>query len=76
VTSPEHSKHDAAVLDEMRNLTRRIRDTRTQAILGSVIDAVALNPQPLPPRVHQLFLAVLDALNPQPLPPAPPPETA
>jgi hypothetical protein len=76
VASPEHSKHDAAILNEIRELTRRIRDRRTQVILGSLIDAVALNPQPLPPRVHELFRAVLDALNPQPLPPGLPPETA
>jgi hypothetical protein len=37
-----------------------------------VIDAVALNPQPLPPRAHALLQAVVDALNPQPLQPAPP----
>jgi len=40
----------------------------------SVIDAVALNPQPLPPRVHKILQAVINALNPQPLPPEPPPE--
>jgi hypothetical protein len=76
VTSPEHSQHDAAILKDIRELSRRIRDRRTQVILGSLIDAVALNPQPLPPRVHELFQAVLDALNPQPLPPGPPPESA
>jgi hypothetical protein len=71
VTNPQDS-YDAPVLDEMRELTGRIRDQRTQALLRSVIDAVALNPQPLPPRAHALLQAVVDALNPQPLPPAPP----
>jgi len=75
VTSPEDSNPDAAILNEIRELTRGIRDKRTQVILRSVIDEVALNPQPLPPRVHKFLQAVVDALNPQPLPPGPPPET-
>jgi hypothetical protein len=72
VTNPQDSYPDAPVLNEMRELTGRIRDQRTQVLLRSVIDAVALNPQPLPPRAHALLQAVVDALNPQPLPPAPP----
>ena len=76
MTSPEHNKQDTVILNEMRELARRIQDRRTQVILGSLIDAVALNPQPLPPRVHQILQAVLDALNPQPLPPGPPPDSA
>jgi hypothetical protein len=40
-------------------------------VLRTVIDAAALNPQPLPPRAHALFQAVVDARNPQPLPPGP-----
>jgi hypothetical protein len=76
VTSPENNTHDAAILNEMRELARRIQDRRTQVILRSLIDAVALNPQPLPPRAHQVLQAILDALNPQPLPPGPPPESA
>ena len=75
MTSPKDNNPDAAILNEIRELTGRIRDARTQVILRSVIDAVALNPQPLPPRVHKLLQAVVDALNPQPLPPGPPPET-
>ncbi|MBI1980678.1 MAG: hypothetical protein HYS63_03810 [Methylocystis sp.] len=49
----------------------RISDQRNQKILLSVIDAVALNPQPLPPRAHELLQAVVNAPNPQPLPPGP-----
>jgi hypothetical protein len=75
VTSPKDSNPDAAILNEIRELTGGIRDERTQVILRSVIDGVALNPQPLPPRVHKFLQAVVDALNPQPLPPGPPPET-
>jgi hypothetical protein len=69
VTRPEESNPDASILNEIRDLTGRIRDWRTQAILRSVIDAVALNPQPLPPRVHEFLQAIVNALNPQPLPP-------
>jgi hypothetical protein len=70
VTNPQDSYPDTPVLNEMRELTGRIRDRRTQALLRSVIDAVALNPQPLPPiAAHALLQAVVDALNPQPLPP-------
>jgi hypothetical protein len=74
VIRPEDSNPDAPILNEIRELTGRIRDQRTQIILRSVIDAVALNPQPLPPRVHELLQAIVNALNPQPLPPEPPPE--
>jgi len=74
MTSPEHSNPDAAILNQIRELTGGIRDERTQAIVRSVIDAVALSPQPLPPRVHKILQAVINALNPQPLPPEPPPE--
>jgi hypothetical protein len=71
VTRAEDSNPDAAILNEIWELTGRIRDQRTQMILRSVIDAVALNPQPLPPRVHELLQAIVNALNPQPLPPGP-----
>jgi hypothetical protein len=73
MTGSTYSNPDAAVLNEIRELTKRLGDKRTQGILRSVIDAVALNPQPLPPRVHDILQAVVDALNPQPLPPGPPP---
>jgi hypothetical protein len=73
MTSAKHSNPDVAILNEIRDLTKRLGDKRTQGILRSVIDAVALNPQPLPPRVHDILQAVIDALNPQPLPPGPPP---
>ena len=53
MTRPEQSNPDAAILNQIRELTRGIRDQRTQVIVRSVIDAVALNPQPLPPRAHE-----------------------
>jgi hypothetical protein len=65
---------DTATLNKIRDLIPNISDKRTRAILGSVLDAVALNPQPLPPRDYRVLQAVVDALNPQPLPPGPPPE--
>lgn len=71
MASPNDCSPDVAVLNEIRELTGRISDERTQSLLRSVIDAVALNPQPLPPRAHQLLQAVVNALNPQPLPPGP-----
>lgn len=76
MSTPDHSPPDAAILNEIRELAGSISDERTQAILESVIDAVALNPQPLPPKTHKLLRSVIDAvaLNPQPLPPEPPPE--
>lgn len=76
MSKPHHSPPDAAILKEIRELAGGISDERTEAILKSVIDAVALNPQPLPPRTRDLLRSVIDAvlLNPQPLPPDPPPE--
>lgn len=71
MASPNDCSSDIAVLTEMRELTGRISDQRIQTLLRSVIDAVALNPQPLPPRAHELLQAVVNALNPQPLPPGP-----
>ena len=71
MANPQNCNADAAVLNEIRELTGRISDKRIQTILRSVIDAVALNPQPLPPIAHQLLQAVINALNPQPLPPGP-----
>ena len=68
MTGSTYSNPDAAVLNEIRELTKRLGDRRTQGILRSVIDAVALNPQPLPP----LLIARepgIRFLNPQPLPP-------
>ena len=40
---------DVAILNEIRALAGGISDERTQIILQSVIDVVALNPQPIPP---------------------------
>ncbi len=76
MTQPHHRHPDAAILDEISELAGGISDERTQAILKSVIEAVALNPQPLPPRTHELLQSIIDAmaLNPQPPPPEPPPE--
>jgi hypothetical protein len=73
VTRPKKRNPDAAVLNQIRELTKDVSNKGTQTILRSVIDAVALNPQPLPPRAHYVLKAVIDALNPQPLPPGPPP---
>jgi hypothetical protein len=41
-----------------------------------VVDAVALNPQPLPPATQEILRSMIDAvaLNPQPPPPEPLPE--
>ena len=71
MTSPEAGGRDEAILSEMRELSRGLSDERAQAIMGSIIDAVALNPQPLPPKVQEILGSVIDAvaLNPQPLPP-------
>ena len=74
MTRPKKRNPDAAVFEvEIRELTGNISNRRTQTILRSVIDAVAINPQPLPPRALDVLKAVIDALNPQPLPPVPPP---
>jgi hypothetical protein len=40
---------DRAILDEIRALAGRLRDDRAKVIIQNVVDAVALNPQPLPP---------------------------
>ena len=68
------SHDDAAILQEIRGLTTNLADEQAQGILQSVIDALALNPQPLPPRFQDIFQGFVDAvaLNPQPLPPEPP----
>ncbi|MGH2839910.1 MAG: hypothetical protein ACRDKY_03690 [Solirubrobacteraceae bacterium] len=75
-----HEGHhpDEAVLGEIRELAARLSDERAQGALTSLLDAVALNPQPLPPdpppealRVQAIVALVRDAvaLNPQPIPP-------
>jgi hypothetical protein len=71
MTSPDAAGRDEAILNEMRELSRGLSDERAQAVMGSVIDAVALNPQPLPPKVQEILGSVIDAvaLNPQPIPP-------
>ena len=70
MTSPER-RGDEAILSDIRELTRGLSDERARAAVGSVIDLVALNPQPLPPKTRQILDSVIDAvaLNPQPLPP-------
>jgi hypothetical protein len=67
----EASDHDEAILNEIRELSRGLSDGRAQAIVGAVVDAVALNPQPLPPKAKEILGSVVDAvaLNPQPIPP-------
>ncbi|MDX6692357.1 MAG: hypothetical protein QOG15_3814 [Solirubrobacteraceae bacterium] len=69
---------DAAVLSEIRALAANISDQRAKSIVHSVLDAVALNPQPLPPEpppeaLGSIIKLIGDAvaLNPQPLPPGP-----
>ena len=76
MTIPPSADRDPAILDEIRQLTTELSDARVRSILRSVIDAVALNPQPLPPATGDILRSVIDAvaLNPQPLPPEPPPE--
>ena len=71
MTSPEHAERDEAILNEIRELSRGLSDERAQAIVASVVDAVALNPQPLPPKSQEILGSVIDAvaLNPQPIPP-------
>jgi hypothetical protein len=71
MTDYEARDRDEAILDEIRELSRRLSDERARAIVGSVVDAVALNPQPLPPKAKEILGSVIDAvaLNPQPIPP-------
>jgi hypothetical protein len=74
---------DSDTLAEIRSLAANLSDARAKSVVTSVIDAVALNPQPLPPepppealRAGAIIQLVIDAvaLNPQPLPPGPPPD--
>lgn len=69
---------DRALLDEISALAGRLTDERARTVLASTIDAVALNPQPLPPApppeaesYRAILVAVKDVLmlNPQPIPP-------
>jgi hypothetical protein len=76
MSQSNYSNRDVEILSQMRELTGNLDNKRAQGILRSMLDAVALNPQPLPPRVHDILQAVIDALNPQPLPPGPPPENS
>ena len=70
----EQKDRDDAILGQIRELTAELSDERVQVIVGSVIDAVMLNPQPIPPGIEAILRSVVDAvaLNPQPLPPEPP----
>ena len=76
MTSAEYVDGDVAILDQIRELAAQLSDERSRRILRTVADAVALNPQPLPPATQDLVRSMIDAvaLNPQPLPPEPPPE--
>ena len=75
MNSPEGVGDDGPVLAEIRELAGGLSDERTKVIFQTVLDAVALNPQPIPPGIQQILQSVIDAiaLNPQPLPPEPPP---
>ncbi len=81
MTIQEGHHPDVAILAGIRELAAGLSDERAQGIVNAVLDAVALNPQPLPPepppeavRVQAIVRLVRDAvaLNPQPLPPEPP----
>ena len=65
---------DAAILDQIRELAAELSNDTSRGIVETVVDAVALNPQPLPPRAGEIVRLFFDAvaLNPQPLPPEPP----
>ena len=41
---------DAAILEQIRKLAEGLSDERTRGVIKNVTGAVALNPQPLPPR--------------------------
>jgi hypothetical protein len=75
--SPQSYDGDEAILAQIRELSGELSDVRAQRIVGRLVDAVALNPQPLPPVVGDMLFAVVDAvaLNPQPLPPSPEPDS-
>ncbi len=69
---------DGGLLDEISALAGRLTDERARIVLASTIDAVALNPQPLPPSpppeaesYRAILVAVKDVLmlNPQLIPP-------
>lgn len=72
----EQKDRDDAILAQIRELSAELSDERVQVIVGSVIDAVMLNPQPIPPGIQEILRSVVDAvaLNPQPLPPSPEPD--
>ena len=63
MTSADDPFRDLAILNEIQELAASLSDQRTQGLLQSALDAVALNPQPEPPGIDDV------ALNPQPLPP-------
>ena len=69
---------DGGLLDEISALAGRLTDERARIVLASTIDAVALNPQPLPPApppeaesYRAILVAVKDVLmlNSQLIPP-------
>jgi len=76
MTTAEQKERDDAILAQIRELSSELSDERVQIIVGSVIDAVMLNPQPIPPGIEEILRSVVDAvaLNPQPLPPSPDPQ--
>ena len=59
---------DAAILGQVRELAAGLSDDPARKVLQNVVDALALNPQPLPPGTVEKLSDALK-LNPQPLPP-------
>lgn len=74
MTSAEGVDADVAILNQIRDLAGELSDERSRRVVRTVVDAVALNPQPLPPATQDILRSIIDAvaLNPQPLPPEPP----
>lgn len=60
---------DGEILVQIRELAGVLSDLRSRSVLYSVVDALELNPQPLPPGIVRIVLDAI-ALSPQPSPPA------
>jgi hypothetical protein len=67
--------NDRAILDEIRALAGGLSDKRVKVIVHNVVDAVALNPQPLPPDKPRSIqeIAMDDQISRYPTEPIPPP---
>jgi hypothetical protein len=68
MSSHERASSDAEILAQIRELAANVSDERTRLVMQNVTDALALNPQPIPPGILKDVTDAL-ALNPQPLPP-------